>query len=116
MKPLHLVSVVVAATLSVSACVVAPLPPAGGYYGEPVLVAPPPPRVEYVGPPPAVGYVWIGGYWNWYGGRHVWVPGRWEAPRHGQAWVPHRWEQDGRYWRQSGGHWTEDRGPQRGWR
>ena len=41
-----------------------------GYdYGEPVAVAPPPPRVEYVGRPPIVGQVWIGGFWSWRGQR-----------------------------------------------
>ena len=44
-------------------------PPARVEY---VPVAPPPPRYEYVGPAPTVGYVWIGGYWNWAGGRHEW--------------------------------------------
>ena len=94
------------AAAALSGCVVAPVP-AGRpyYYGQPVMVAPPPPRVEYVGPPPVVGYVWIGGYWHWTGGRHDWVPGRWEAPRPGYYWRPHRWEQDGQYWRQNGGHW-----------
>lgn len=111
-----LVAAVVVATVSLSACVVAPVPASGGYYGEPVVVAPPPPRVEYVGAPPVAGYIWIGGYWNWYGGRHVWVPGRWAPPRHGYVWVPHRWQQDGRNWRQEGGYWREERGSGRGWR
>ena len=99
-----LVAAVVAATVSLSACVVAP-----GYYGESVVVAPPPPRVEYVGAPPVTGYVWIGGFWNGSGGRHVWVPGRWSPPRHGHVWVPHRWQHDGSNWRQ-------ERGSGRGWR
>jgi len=79
----------------------------GTRYSETVYVAPPPPRVEYIGPPPVVGHVWITGYWNWGGSRYVWVPGRWEAPRHGHHWVPHRWERDGQYWRQHGGHWEK---------
>ena len=82
MKQLCAVGAVLAAAL-LSGCVVAPIPSAGPYYGEPVAVAPPPLQVEYPGPSPVAGYVWIGGYWNWYGGRHVWVPGRWDAPRRG---------------------------------
>lgn len=97
--------------LTLSACVVAPVPPyGGGYYGDPVMVAPPAPRVEYYGAPPVVGQIWINGFWNWNGRGHVWVPGRWEAPRPGYMWVPHRWERDGRGWRQSGGHWQPDGG------
>lgn len=78
-----------------------------GTYSETVYVAPPPPRVEYMGPPPVVGHIWITGYWNWGGGRYVWVPGRWEAPRHGQQWVAPRWERDGDRWRQHGGYWEK---------
>lgn len=80
-------------------------------YDEPVVrVAPPPPYVEYVGAPPVVGHIWIGGNWNWGGTRYVWVPGRWEAPRPGYQWVPHRWERDGDRWRQSGGRWEHGGG------
>lgn len=78
------------------------------HYVETVRIAPPPPRIEYVGAPPVVGHVWIGGYWNWGGARYVWVPGRWEAPRHGHHWVPHRWEQHGSEWRRHGGHWQPE--------
>lgn len=90
-----------------SACVVAPAPRA--YYREPVLVAPPAPRVEYYGAPPVVGHVWIGGFWNWTGQRHEWVPGHWEAPRPGQVWVPHRWDNNGNRWNLQGGHWETGR-------
>lgn len=113
MNRLRVVAAAAVVSVALSACVVAPAPVAGPYYGEPVVVAPPPPRVEYVGPPPVAGYIWINGYWNWSGGRHVWVPGRWEAPRPGHVWVPHRWENDGRHWRQQGGYWSEDRGRRR---
>lgn len=102
MKFHRLAGATLLATL-LSACVVAPAPRA--YYREPVIVAPPPPRVEYVGPPPVVGQVWIEGFWNWSGGRHDWVPGHWENPRPGYAWVPHRWDRDGERWRLQGGHW-----------
>ena len=116
MKTMRVVPILVATGLLLGGCVVAPVPGGSPYYGEPVVMAPPAPRVEYVGAPPVAGYVWIGGFWNWLGGRHVWVPGRWEAPRHGHAWVPHRWERDGNHWRQQGGYWGEDRRSSRGWR
>jgi hypothetical protein len=74
-------------------------------YVEPVMMAPPPPRVEYVGPSPMVGYVWISGAWHWRGGHYEWGPGYWSPPRQGHRWVPHRWEQDGQHWRQHGGYW-----------
>ena len=94
-----------------SGCVVAP---AGRpYYREPVMVDPPPPRAEYIGPPPVAGYIWTTGFWNWEGGRHQWVQGRWEAPRQGHAWVPHRWEQDGQHWRLNEGHWEPHGGDHR---
>ena len=97
--------VTVGSTLSLNGCIVAPVP--GPYYvGEAVPVAPPPLPQEIIGVAPAVGYIWIGGYWNWVGGRHVWVPGRWEAPRPGYHWVPHRWVQAGPHWRLTGGYWA----------
>lgn len=96
-----------AATAITGGCAVIPAN-SGPYYGEPVIVAPPPPRHEYVGRPPVVGYVWIGGYWSWTGRRHEWVPGRWEAPRRGYYWAPHRWYQDGNRWRQEPGRWERD--------
>jgi hypothetical protein len=109
MKRALLVIPALAAAL-LAGCVVVPAPGGPASYGEPVLVAPPPPRVEYIGPPPVTGYIWLGGYWNWSGGRHAWVPGRWAAPRPGYVWVPHRWDRDGDHWRQRGGYWQEQRG------
>lgn len=94
-----------AAALTLSGCVVAPVGAYGPYYGDTVAVAPPAPQYEVVGPPPVVGYVWIGGFWNWVGGRHVWVQGHWDAPRPGYRWAPHRWEQVPRGWRPHPGHW-----------
>ncbi|QEL63853.1 hypothetical protein OTERR_03770 [Oryzomicrobium terrae] len=116
-----LLLVALTAAAALSGCVVAPAgrPYYGGpVYSEPVMVAPPPPRVEYVGPPPVVGQVWIGGFWNWTGQRHDWVPGHWENPRPGYTWTPHRWERAGDGWRHAGGHWEEDRGrgERRDWR
>lgn len=89
-------------------CVVAPYPrhgEHGGDDGEVVIVEPPPVRVERPGPPPAVGYLWIDGFWRWSSGRHHWVPGHWEAQRPGRRWEPHRWERGPRGWYQRGGEW-----------
>ncbi len=94
-----------AGTLLTAGCVVAPVGPYYGYEGEVVQVAPPPPQVEYYGPPPVVGQIWIGGFWGWRGGRHVWIGGHWEAPRPGYHWVPHAWLREGPGWRQRPGHW-----------
>lgn len=98
----------VLATASLGACVVAPARPyyGGGAY---VTVEPPAPRVEVIGVAPAPGYLWIGGYWGWNGGRHEWVPGRWEAPRPGYRWVPHAWVREGGGWRMHEGHWEGER-------
>jgi len=76
------------------------------YVGGTVTVAPPPPQVEVIGVPPQPGFVWIGGYWNWVGGRHVWVGGHWSAPRPGYRWAPHRWERRGDGWHLTGGAWV----------
>jgi hypothetical protein len=87
-----------------SGCVIAPARP---YYRDEgvVAVAPPPPREEIIGVAPAVGYIWLGGYWGWNGGRHVWYGGHWEAGRPGHYWVPHAWVQGGGGWRLNPGHW-----------
>lgn len=92
------------ASLLLAGCVV--VPASQPYYvGEPVLVAPPAPRVEVIGVAPVAGYIWIGGYWSWTSGRHQWAPGYWTAPRPGHRWVPHRWEREGSRWREHGGRW-----------
>ncbi|MBL8440095.1 MAG: YXWGXW repeat-containing protein [Betaproteobacteria bacterium] len=74
---------------------------------ESVPVAPPPPRYEAAGSPPAAGQVWLDGYWNWTGARHEWVSGHWESPRPGHHWVPHRWEQNRGQWSLRGGYWSQ---------
>ncbi len=97
-----------AVALTVSACVVAPAPGyyGGGYYTGAVTIAPPPAQVEVYGSPPTPGYVWLGGYWNWAGGRHVWVGGHWSAPRPGYRWEAHHWERRGDGWHMAGGRWV----------
>jgi WXXGXW repeat (2 copies) len=90
--------------VALSGCVV--VPDQGHYVGGVVLVAPPAPRVEVVGVAPNPGYVWIGGYWNWVGGRHVWVPGRWDRGRPGYHWEAHTWVREGDGWRMRPGRWV----------
>jgi hypothetical protein len=75
------------------------------YAGGVVMVAPPEPRVEVYGVAPAPDYVWLGGYWNWVGGRHEWVAGRWSPPNPGHHWVAHQWVRQGDGWRMKPGHW-----------
>ncbi|MEA3183484.1 MAG: hypothetical protein QOI59_7007 [Gammaproteobacteria bacterium] len=91
--------------ITLGGCVVAAAPPRRYYAGPAVVVEPPPPRVEEYGAPPAPGYIWLGGYWRWEGGRHVWVAGHWEHPHPHERWVPHHWvhERDG--WFLVEGHW-----------
>ena len=90
-------------SLALPGCVIAP--DQDHYAGGVVMVAPPPPRVEVVGVAPAAGYVWIGGYWSWVGGRHEWVGGHWAAGRQGYHWVGHAWVRQGDGWRMRPGHW-----------
>jgi hypothetical protein len=113
MKRIHLAQPLLFAALATATllggCVVrgsVAVPEPVVYVGGTVSVAPPPPQVEVIGVPPQPGYVWLGGYWNWAGGRHVWVGGHWEAPRAGYRWVPHEWVHAGGGWRLRQGHWA----------
>jgi hypothetical protein len=93
-----------AISLGLGGCVV--VPDQGHYVGGVVMVAPPAPRVEVIGVAPTPGYVWIGGYWNWVGGKHVWVPGRWDRGRPGYHWEAHAWVREGDGWRMRPGRWV----------
>ena len=99
---------------ALAGCVVTPVQP--GYYGgDVVAVEPPPPREEVIGVAPASGYIWIGGYWGWSGGRHEWVGGHWDAPHPGYYWVPHAWAREERGWRLHQGRWERgERGEHEG--
>jgi hypothetical protein len=90
---------------SLDACVVAPAQRPYYVTDTVVTVAPPPPQVEYVSPPPMVGHIWIGGFWGWQGGRHIWNNGYWVAPRPGYRWAPHVWVREGNAYRMHQGHW-----------
>jgi len=92
-----------------SGCVIAPL---GTRYEPPlpddgpgVGYAPPPPQAEVIGVAPALGMVWLGGYWAWAGGRYTWQAGHWAHPRPGYHWVPHAWVNTRRGWVHRPGHW-----------
>jgi hypothetical protein len=68
-----------------------------------VQTAPPAPVYETVPAAPGAGYVWVGGYYNWTGGRYVWVHGHyvhhaghwcgghWHHNHHGYYWTAGRW-------------------------
>jgi hypothetical protein len=93
-----------ALALSLGGCAVVPAQP--HFVGEVVRDAPPPSQAEVMGVAPAPGYVWIGGYWNWVGGRHTWVTGHWAPPRAGYYWVPHIWIHTGAGWHLREGYWA----------
>lgn len=76
----------IAGIATLAGCVATPVQPR--FVGEVVMTAPPVPQAEVIGVAPAPGYIWIGGFWNWVGGRHVWVQGHWSAPRPGFYWEP----------------------------
>lgn len=99
---------VLSATLAVlSGCVVAPAPVPVAASDVYTTVAPPVTQYEVVPPVPYAGAVWVGGYWNWTGGRHVWVPGHYVAGRPGYRWQPHHWVQrPGGGWWLRGGMWV----------
>src|SRR5271168_5620796 len=83
--------------MALAGCVV--VPDQRHYADGVVMVAPPAPRVEVIGEAPAPGYVWIGGYWDWVGGRYVWHAGSWGPGRPGYHWVAHGWVRSGGGWR-----------------
>lgn len=78
---------------------------AGGatYYAT---VPPPPLRAEAYGVAPGPGYVWVGGYWGWGGGRYVWTRGYWgRPPRPRAVWAPGYWERYHDRYRFRAGRW-----------
>jgi hypothetical protein len=74
--------------------------------GPVITVAPPPPQVEVITVAPGPGFFWIGGYWNWVGGRHVWMGGHWEAHRPGYFYAPGHWVQHSNGWAFASGRWV----------
>ena len=96
------------ALLAVAAAGCVVVPDQRHYVDGVVMVSPPAPREEVIGPAPVPGYVWLSGYWNWVGDRHEWVPGHWAAPRPGRHWVAPLWVRQGDGWRLKPGHWQRD--------
>jgi WXXGXW repeat (2 copies) len=93
-------------TFGLALCGCAVPPDQGHTVDGVVMVAPPPLQVDVIPAPPQAGYVWLGGYWNWVGGRHEWVSGHWSAPRPGYHWVGYEWVRQGDGWRLRPGHWV----------
>ncbi len=98
-------AVLAAFGLALSACVVTPTP-YGLYVGPAVATAPPAPIVESFGAPPFAGAFWVGGYWNWAGGRYRWVNGYWQRPRPGFRWQQRSWYRARDGWHMRGGGWV----------
>lgn len=67
-----------------------------------VQTAPPAPVYETVPAAPGPGYVWVGGYYQWTGGRYVWVHGHYA--HHAGHWCAGHWRHEHRGW-----YWTEGR-------
>jgi hypothetical protein len=77
-----------------------------------VEVAPPAPLYETPTPSPALGTVWIGGYWDYNppSRRYVWVPGHWTTPpRQGVVYVPPSWVRGPRGYLRVEGRWIAGR-------
>jgi hypothetical protein len=77
-------------------CVVAVRPAPVVYSEQPGEVVvdndPPPAQAEVVGVAPGPGFIWIGGYYHWYGNRWAWRGGHYERPPHnGAVWVRPRY-------------------------
>ncbi len=68
--------------------------------------APPAPRREVAGVPPATSDIWVPGYWTYTNNRWVWVPGSWQnPPRVGATWIAGHWEHTSTGWVWTPGHW-----------
>jgi hypothetical protein len=81
-----------------------PIPPPPPPQQVVTQVEPPPPVVE-ITPDPRPGFIWVTGYWGWYGGHHTWYPGHWMPSRPGYVWIGHRWVHRGGGWGYEPGHW-----------
>ncbi len=77
-------------------------------YGYQAPPPPPPPAYAYSRPPmPGPGYLWVDGYWGFYGGRYAWTRGYWRQPPYaGGYWVAPRYS-GGRFF---AGFWAGPRG------
>jgi hypothetical protein len=67
--------------------------------------APPDPKPEVKTPCPALGMIWVAGYWDYIGGQHVWRDGRWVQGKADYEYVRARYEFDGKTWLFHVPHW-----------
>ena len=81
-----------------------PRPYVSGWFGGPVWIAPPPPRLV-VAPALRPGWIWSAGYWNWTGSAYVWIDGAWLAERAGLTFIPAHWVHSHGGWQFVGGSW-----------
>ena len=75
-----------------------------------VNVAPPELPVYEEPPLPAVGYIFVPGYWFWDtdASDYVWIPGTWvQAPEPGYLWTPGYWGYEGGAYLWHGGYWGQ---------
>ena len=68
---------------------------------------PPAPLEEPEGSPPAPGYVYVNGYWDWNGDQWTWAPGQWLEPQVGWEYVPPAYYDDGDGCLYVHGHWQQ---------
>src|SRR4051812_19219943 len=80
-------------------------PPSDPYAQVEVNTAPPPPVTEYRPYPPAPGYVWVDGYWDWSGYDWTWANGYWAPPRGGYYYVRPSYVVVGGRYRYNRGYW-----------
>ncbi|MBN1654825.1 MAG: YXWGXW repeat-containing protein [Deltaproteobacteria bacterium] len=82
-----------------------PKPPT---YGETTYThSPPPDPVESERPPaPDINFIWVPGFWYWYGVQYYWIPGRWIAPRPGYIFIRPHWSRRSGVWIFVPGGWT----------
>ena len=72
-----------------------------------VVKVAPPSGVWETAPPPAEGYVWSAGYFQWKGDRYAWTAGEWLPLRTGFDYRQRHWVQrDDGLWTLTGGDWV----------
>jgi hypothetical protein len=72
-----------------------------------VAQEPPAPLDEVKSPAPALGYIWVAGFWDYIGGHHVWRAGRWVEGKAGYEYVRARYEWNGQTWQFHIPHWKK---------
>ena len=63
-----------------------------------------------VGPPPAEGWVWRAGYYEWKDDRFQWKPGEWIMDKEGMDFRQFQWVAAGEgKWKLVGGDWVPEK-------